>query len=260
MSVSQPTSIAQEGTKNLIRMQKKLCFVLSITLVNYWAESLPAGLGTLEFDKLDTDLADLSSYEVEEEDLDDFGKLLDYADESNDNSAKDKTKTSVKTSGFKTKNTAKKGLKKNHNIQDLKKFYKTGGVNDQGSYDDDIVYAHAEGAAAQAVGIKGNEDRTYRKGTKARGFHRVHHKDEYKKDKVFYEDDEIKGTLKKVGAKGTGFRIGAGAGFNKGNFRHDRQKGLYGKQGYADKSFSNKQLKEYSDSQGFDGNFSNESL
>lgn len=240
-------------------MQKKFCFVLSITLVNYWAESSPAGLGTLEFDKLDTDIADLS-YEVEEEDLDDIGKLLDYTDESyEDNSAKDKTKTSVKTSGFKKKNKANKGLKTKHDIQDLKKLFKTAGVHDQGSFDDDEAYAIAEGAAEQAVGIKGNEDRTYRKGTKTRGFHREHHKDEYKKDKVFYEDDETKGTIKKIGAKGVGFRIGAGAEFDTGHFHHDRQKRLHGKQGYADKGFSEKQFKGYSNSQGFDGIFSTDS-
>ncbi|XP_049884537.1 uncharacterized protein LOC126379763 [Pectinophora gossypiella] len=235
---------------------QKWWLVLSLTLVCYWAESSPVGLGTLEFDNLDTDLDSLS-YEVEEEDLDDFSKLLDEEAAAKEAKANEQNK-SVKTSGFKKKNTANKGLKSKHNIQDLKKFYKSAGVHDQGAYDDDDVYAAVEGVAAQAVGIKGNEDRTYRKGTKTRGFHRVHHKDEYKKDKAFYEDDETKGTIKKVGAKGLGYKIGAGAGFNKGHFHHNRQKGIYGKQGFLDKKLLDKEFKGYSDAQGFDGSFSSD--
>lgn len=240
-------------------MQKKLCFVLSLTLVCFLADSSPVGLGTIECDNLDTDIDELA-YEIEEEDLDDFAKLLDDADETTEGSNENKkAQTNVKTSGFKRKNTNNNGSNNKHNIQNLKKFYKSGGLHDQGAYDDDDLYAVVEGVAAQAVGVKGSEDRKYRKGTKSRGFHRVHHKDEYKKDKVFYEDDETKGTVKKVGARGLGFRIGGGAGFNKGHYHHDRQKGLYGKEGFADKGFANKNFKNYSDSQGFDASFNNDS-
>ncbi|CAD0204928.1 unnamed protein product [Chrysodeixis includens] len=240
-------------------MQKKICLILTLAIV-YLVESSPVNLGTLEFDNLDTDLSNLK-YEVEEEDLDDYSKLLDDADEAaktnNEDSAK--TKTSAKTSGFKKKNTENKGVKSKHNIADLKKFFKTAGVHDQGAYDDDDIYALAEGIAASAVGADGKETRTYKKGTKTRGFHRVHHKDEYKKDQEFYEDDETNGTVNKIGAKALGIKIGAGAGFQKGHFHHDRQKGIYGGQGYSDKGFLDKQIAGYSDSQGFDASFANES-
>lgn len=239
-------------------MQKKICFVLTLT-VAYLAESSPVNLGTLEFDNLDADISELG-YEVDEEDLDDYSKLLDNADDaSKTKSAKDSAKTDVKTSGYKKKNTENNGVKSKHNIGDLKKFFKAAGVHDQGSYDDADVYALAQGLAAAAVGTDGKESRTYKKGTKTRGFHRVHHKDEYKKDQEFYEDDETKGTINKVGAKAIGFKIGAGAGFDKGHFHHDRQKGIYGKQGYSDKGFLDKQFSGFSDSQGFDGSFANES-
>lgn len=240
-------------------MQKKLCFVLPLTLVCFLADSSPVGLGTLEFDYLDSDMDQLA-YEVEEEDLDDFAKLLDDADETTKSlNANNKAKPNVNTSGFKRKNTNKKGSNDKHNIQNLKKFYKSAGIHDKGAYDDDDLYAVVEGVAAQAVGVKGSEDRKYRKGTKTRGFHRVHHKDEYKKDKVFYEDDETKGTIKKIGAKGLGFRIGGGAGFNKGHYRHDHQKGIYGREGFADKGFTDKKFKDYTDSQGFDASFNSDS-
>lgn len=227
---------------------------LPLILVFYLAESSAASLGSLEFDNLDTDLSDLA-YEVEEEDLDDFSKLLDAEDAA----TKDNAKSSVKATGFQKENKAKKGLKAKQDVSDLKKFFKALGVRDDANFDDDAKYSLAEAAVAEAVGIKGKEDRTYRKGTKTRGFHRVHHKDEYKKDKVFYEDDETKGAINKVGAKGHGYSLSGGAGFNKGHIHHDRKKGVYGKQGYSDKGTFEKEYEGYGDSQGFDANFSGES-
>ncbi|XP_013189928.1 uncharacterized protein LOC106134413 [Amyelois transitella] len=237
-------------------MQKKICFALSLTVFCYWAESSPLKVGTLGFDNLDTDISDLK-YEVEEEDLDDFAKLLEESDEISE-SAKD-GKAKVKTLGFKRKNAAKKGVTGKKNIQDLKKFYKTGALYDDGDYDDEEEYGLAEGVAGQAVNVKGKENIKYRKGTKVKGFHRVHHKDEYKKDKEFYEDDEISGSIKKTGAKKLGFKVGAGAGFQKGHFHHDRLKGIYGKEGFANKGFFDKQFSGFADSQGFDGAFKNNS-
>lgn len=256
MSVSQPSYIAQEHSEQKIRTMQKNLFLL-LTLAVYWTvESAPFGLGSLEFDNLDTNLADLK-YDVEEEDLDDFSKLLDETDKATSSGSSQAT-TGTNNSGYKKKTASKKGAKSKHNIEDLKKFFKTAGVHDQGAYDDDEVYAQAEGFAGTAVGIKGNEDRKYRKGTKTRGFHRVHHKDEFKKDKVFYEDDETSGVIKKVGAKGLGYKLKAGAGFDNGHFHHDRQKGVFGKRGYSDKGFSDKELFDYADSHGSDGSFSNE--
>ncbi|XP_030020707.1 uncharacterized protein LOC115440506 [Manduca sexta] len=240
-------------------MQKTLCLVLSLSIC-YLAESAPPSLGSLEFDKLDTDLSDLR-YEVEEEDLDDFSKILDEADVIGKKAEKatKEAKTSLKTSGFKKKNATNVGLKGKYDIGDLKKFFNIAGVDDKGAYDDDKIYALAQAGFGEAVGIKGDEQRKYRKGTKTRGFHKVHHKDEYEKDKLFYEDDETKGSIDKVGAKATGVKLAAGAGFNKGHFHHDRQKGIYGKQGYLDKGFLDKQFNGFSDAQGFDGEFKTDS-
>ncbi|CAG9793388.1 unnamed protein product [Diatraea saccharalis] len=239
-------------------MQKKLCFVLSLTILRYWTEASPVNLGTLEFDRLDTDLDDLK-YEVEEENYDDFSKFLDEPDaaKSNSNLKNDKSKAKLKGSGFKKNATSSKGLKSNHNIQDLKKLFQIIGVKDQGSFNDDEIYAAVEGLIGEAVGAKGKEERKYKKGTKTKGFHRVHHKDEYKKDKEFYEDDETTGSIQKVGGKAVGYKIGGGVGFDKGHFHHDRQKGIFGKQGYLDKGFTNRDYSGYTDDQGFEGSYDN---
>ncbi|XP_063381144.1 uncharacterized protein LOC134667617 [Cydia fagiglandana] len=223
---------------------------LPLILVFCFADSSPVSVGTLQFDNLDTDLDDLK-YEVEEEDLDDYSKLLDEAE--------DEKKTKAKTTGYEKSNKASKGLKGKKTVTDLKKFFKGLGAEDEGYYDDVAAYALAEAAAAKAVGVKGKEDRTYRKGTKTRGFHRVHHKDEYKKDKVFYEDDETKGSINKVGAKGSGYSLSGGAGFNKGHIHHKLKKGVYGKQGYSDKGTFEKEFEGYGDSEGFDTKYSSDS-
>lgn len=233
-------------------MQKKLLFVLS--LITHWCDSVPAGLGSLKYDKLDTDLSDLK-YEVEEEDLDAYSKILD---EGKTNSKEnDDSKTKFNTSGFKKKNTENIGVQAKYDVGDLKKFFKAAGVYDEGVFNDDAIYAIAKGIAEAVLGTSGNETRKYKKGTKSRGFHRVQHKDEYKKDKLFYEDEETKGEVKKVGGKILGLKIGAGAGFDKAHFHHDRQKGIFGKEGYLDEGFLDKQFKGFSDSQGFDDSFSN---
>lgn len=212
---------------------KNLYLLLALTVLPAIAS---APVDSLEFDKLDTDLADLK-YEVEEEDLDDFSKLLDEKAANNQGD----------TSGYTKKTASNQGSKRKHNIGDLKKFFKTEKAYDNGSNDDDEIYAQAEGYRGSAFGVQGNEKRKFRKGTKTRGFHRVHHQDEYKKDKQFYEDDETSGVINKIGAKGSGLKLKAGAGFNQGRFHHDRQKGLFGSRGFADRGFADKAFAEYSE-------------
>ncbi|GBP83054.1 hypothetical protein EVAR_31854_1 [Eumeta japonica] len=233
-------------------MLKISLLTLSLTLIAIWVESSPI---KLIFEDLDTDLTSSEDlYDVEEEDLDEFSKLLDDADEKSSSNSKAGSK--VNTKGYKKKDTVNKGVQNKHNIQDLKKFFKLAGAKDRGSYDDGDVYAVSDALAANVAGTKADETRKYKKGSKTRGFHRIHHKDEYKKDRVFYEDDQTQGSIKKVDGTGVALRTAAGAGVHKGYFQHDRQEGAYGKQGYFDKGFLDKEFKGFSDAQGFDGSFS----
>ncbi|CAG5053515.1 unnamed protein product [Parnassius apollo] len=233
-------------------MDKKLYFTLALTLACYWVESAPNSIEDMEFDRSDSDLSNVS-YRVEDEDLDDLSRLIDDAYPKT--KANNNAKTRVNNFGFKKKNVDDKGIKSKHNLQDLKKFSKYGELHDEELYDNDDEYTLSKGTAAKAIRVTGNEDRKYRKGTKTRGFHRIQHKDEYKKDKEIYEDDETSGIIKKTGAKGLGIRVDAGKGYSKGHFHHDRNIGLHGKQGYLDKGASDKQYRRYSDSQGFDAYF-----
>ncbi|CAK1594100.1 unnamed protein product [Parnassius mnemosyne] len=188
-------------------MDKKLCFALALTLACYWVESAPNGIEDLDFDRSDSDLSNVS-YRIEDEDLDDFSRLID--DAYPNTKANNNAKTKVNNFGFKKKNIDSKGIKSKHNIQDLKRFLKSGELHDEELYDNDDEYTLSKGAGAKAIRVTGNEDRKYRKGTKTRGFHRIQHKDEYKKDKEIYEDDETSGIIKKIGAKGLGIRVNTG--------------------------------------------------
>ncbi|XP_052744262.1 uncharacterized protein LOC128199316 [Bicyclus anynana] len=235
-------------------MQKKLFFVLSLTSIFCCTDSLPVDLGSLEFDNLDTDISQLK-YEVHNGDLDDFFKSSEKED---DKKSENNSKSKINVSEFKKKKSDSKVGKVKFDIEDLKKFLKQAGLHDVGAYDDGAVYAIAKALSKSGVGIKGNEERKYKKGTKTKGFHKISHKDEYNKDKEFYEEDETSGVIQKVGAKGIGFDIGAGAGIKKGYFHHDREKGLFGKEGFKDKGKLEKEFEGSSDSQGFDAYFSSE--
>lgn len=234
-------------------MQKKLFFILSLTLILRWVKSLPLDLGSLEYDNLETDLSNLK-YESSGRDLNDFFKSTNE-NVANDRSDKNKSKVKTDISGFRNKNSDSTGLNLKYNIEDLKKFLKQVGLHDVGSYDDGAIYGIVKGLAAKGVDVTGNEERKYKKGTKSKGFHNISHKDEYNRNNEFYEEDETSGVIKKVGAKGLGFETRAGAGLKKGYFHHDLDKGLFGKQGASDKGTLNKELEKFADSQGFDAYF-----
>ncbi|KAI5645842.1 hypothetical protein NE865_02112 [Phthorimaea operculella] len=229
---------------------RTLCLALSLSLMTWWAKSSPLGVKTLDFDNLDTGLDSLS-YEVEEEDLDDFIKELGNEEASEE----EKRRSNNKSKGFKKEEKSNKGSRNKHNKQDLKKSFQIEGIRNRGAYNDDDLYSNADAAAAQAVGVQGTENRIYRKGTKTSGFHRIHHKDEYKKDKTFYEDDETIGKINKIGSKASGLKIGAGLAIRKGHINHDRKQGAYGKRGYLDKGFSEKDFNSFNDEQAFEKSF-----
>ncbi|CAK1545445.1 unnamed protein product [Leptosia nina] len=217
-------------------MQKKL---LVVALICYWVEATPLNDASLDFN------TDISNLKYDSNDLEDY---LKYIEGDNEDKKKSMTKKKI----------ANKGAKVNYNIKDLKNFFKSLGLKDDGSFDDSEVYGLTEAEAAKKVGIKGKENRTYKKGTKTRGFHRVQHKDEYKKDKEFYEDDEVSGSISKVGAKGFGYDISAGSGFDKGQFHHLRNKSLKGKQGFSDTGSAEKNFSGYSNAKDFDEYFDSE--
>lgn len=235
-------------------MELKLAVALSLAVLSILIDASPVNL---IYEDLDSDFNYDDEFGVEEEDLDDFGKILDAADDISKNAADSKAKTNVKTSGFKKKKTGNKGVQSKHDIEDLKKFYKLAGAHDRGLNIDDDVFAKVGAVAAGVVGESANESKKYRKGSKTRGFHRVHHKDEYKKDQEFYEDDNRSGEVKKFGGAGIGAYGKAGVGRHREHFHHDREKGIFGKQGFLDKGTASKEFKGYSDFTGLDGSFSN---
>lgn len=240
-------------------LKKTFVLVLILTIIHL-AESSPVNVDTLDFDNLDVDYTDIG-YERDEPLWGStfFLKLLEEVTRKPPKDAKaskDSAETSAKMSGSKKKNNLTKGVHSTHNRGDLNSFFKKADDYDHGEYDDSKEFAKAAATAALAAVAKGKETRTYARGNKTTGFHRVHHKDEYKKDQEFYENDETKGTINKAGAKAVGTTASAGSGFKVGSFKHDRHRGIHGKQGYLDNGFSDKQFNEYMNSA--DGEFSSE--
>uniref|UniRef100_A0A2A4K669 Uncharacterized protein n=1 Tax=Heliothis virescens TaxID=7102 RepID=A0A2A4K669_HELVI len=238
-------------------MQKKiLCLVLTLTIVCL-AESSPISLGFLKFDNLDTDIADLK-YEEDDETLE---KIFDVTTEGS-KKKDDKTRNASESKhlGFIKKNIIDKGHHGKLNEGDLKQFFKKAKVHDYGRYGDGEMFAITGAIAATAAADTVKATRTFRKGNKTRGFHRVQHKDEYKKDQEFFEDDETKGTISKAATKGLSTKARAGAAFNKGFFKDDGEEDILAKEGYLNRGFEDTEDKDLYNSQGYEESFSDERL
>ncbi|CAH0678071.1 unnamed protein product [Spodoptera exigua] len=238
-------------------MQKKImCLVLTLTVARF-AESWPRKPEVLE--NLNADYS-AQGFDDEDEATNPFSKLLRIGEVIKkpivfEEDGKD---VNLKIIGSKKKNSERKNEKTKYRSGDTKSFYKTGGSREHGAYDDLDINALANAIAATAAVIKANENRTYRRGNKTRGFHRVHHKDEYKKDQEFYEDDETKGSINKNALNGAGKSLEVKGTLNKGTFNHDQNKGLYGKEGFLENGFTDTQFVGFDDSLGLDASFSNE--
>lgn len=237
-------------------MLKTVCLVLTLTVV--LAESSPINVGTLEFDNLDPAYQDLG-YERDDNWWAVFSRLLGptrypptYAKASPDSET-----TSARISGSKQKSQSTEGVHRTHNSGDLNWFSKEADARDQGFYDSADESARTGVKAAAAAATTGEATRTYAKGNKTTGFHRVYHNDEYKKDQDFYEFDKTKGTVNSVGGKIAGASISADKGFRIGSYDHNRHKGDHGRQGSLDSGFFDNQFSEFEDSNDLDGEFSN---
>ncbi|PZC83027.1 hypothetical protein B5X24_HaOG208894 [Helicoverpa armigera] len=204
-------------------MQKKiLCLVLTLTILCL-AESSPVNQRSVSaFDNFDGD-------------GDALEQLYEVSTESS--KKKDPAKSGVKYLGFVKKNIVDLGHHGKHNQGDLEQIFKKAKLRDHGKFDNVDAYALAEAIAATASADKARATRTYRKGKKTRGFHRVQHKDEYKKDQEFFEDDEVNKTINKVAAKGQGAKVSAGAKINRGVFEDEREKDFLAQQGFLDDGF-----------------------
>lgn len=240
-------------------MLKKTLFLILTLTVAYFAESSPINVGTLEFNDLDVEYSDVG-YENDEPAAGWAAILSKLISDATKTPSKDSkaSNNDEKTSGLKKKKNSNKGLHSTHSTGDLNTFFKKANAYDHGLIDDSDESARADAVAAKAAVTKGKETRTYARGKKTTGFHRVQHKDEYKKDQEFYEQDETKGTINRAGAKALGTAVSAGAGFNKSSFKHDRQKGINGKQGYLDTGFTDKHFSEFDESENVDDEFPSE--
>lgn len=233
-------------------MEKKLFFALTLTLAYQWGETASKGLDGSQ-PELDTNL----EYAIDDRYFDDFSKLLDdnREENSNENNSYDNIKAKVNSSGYKRKKSNNDNHVSEHSVGNFKKLFNSDSLHDKEDCIDDDAHENTEGNASKDVKVTGDEVRKYRKGTKTRGFHHVQHKDEYKKDKEIYEDDETSGVIKKKGAKEFGLVIDAGMGHSQRNYHKDHKKALRGKQGFYDTGRSSKQNKAYSDSKGFNSYF-----
>lgn len=79
-------------------------------------------------------------------------------------------------------------LKENHQEE-----YSKNGENKANKQENSGYHSHSAEAAKGAKGGSFGKSNSHKKGSKTTGFHKVYHKDEYKKDHTFYDENDSSG-------------------------------------------------------------------
>ncbi|XP_049542681.1 histidine-rich glycoprotein-like [Anopheles darlingi] len=102
--------------------------------------------------------------------------------------------------GYDSKHALEKGSKGSYGKEDHEHRYGQGGDRKHSYHDEDSHYHdhHAEGKRTK--GGKHHEKKHHKKGSKTTGYHNVYHKDEYKKEHIFYDNADNTGRFRKYGS------------------------------------------------------------
>lgn len=132
-----------------------------------------------------------------------------------------------------------KGQKGSYENEGHKGHYLQNGGNKNGYFDSSNGYAsqHSEGKASKGGNFE--ESGYHKKGQKTTGYHKVYHKDEYKKDHTFYDESDKKGHYSKYDNADSSRQAVAGGHKAGGSSASGFQNNLYGKEGFAENGRNN---------------------
>ncbi|XP_050503789.1 uncharacterized protein LOC114340365 [Diabrotica virgifera virgifera] len=103
------------------------------------------------------------------------------------------------TKGYSNRDEFAKGLKGRHQNDQRKGFYDVLGGDKRGHQEQEGHYSTKHHSAKGNKGGSFSEESSHDKGSKTTGYHKVYHKDEYKKDKSFYDKQDKKGHFNRYG-------------------------------------------------------------
>ncbi|RZC40206.1 hornerin-like [Asbolus verrucosus] len=139
------------------------------------------------------------------------------------------------SAGYKSVQEYDKGSQGKHDNQAHKEHYSEEGGNKAAHQEVGAHYGKKEEAAKGSEGASFSQSDSHKKGSKTTGFHRVHHKDEYKKDHTFYDESDSRGHFSKHGDFNAHHANEKGA-FEKGGREEGAyQAGEHGEKGFLDK-------------------------
>ncbi|KAL3266420.1 hypothetical protein HHI36_010596 [Cryptolaemus montrouzieri] len=128
-----------------------------------------------------------------------------------------------------------------HLNQDHKEHYAQEGGNAANNQESANHYSQNKEAAKGVKGGSFSESSGHKKGSKTTGYHKVYHKDEYKKDHSFYDESNTSGHHNKYESGNSQFGKESGASEADGHSNSAHEKSDYGAKGYRDEG---KYLKE----------------
>lgn len=132
------------------------------------------------------------------------------------------------------------GSQGKHEKEEDKGFYDKKGGNKEGYHESSGHYGSKQEAAKGSKGESFSESSGHKKGSKTTGYHKVYHKDEYKKDHSFYDESDKRGHYDKHGNAQSEHSNENGAfakgGHSAAGFQEDKQ----GKEGAYDKGHYDK--------------------
>ncbi|EFA02620.1 protein argonaute-2-like [Tribolium castaneum] len=159
------------------------------------------------------------------------------------------------STGYKTVQEYDKGAQGKHDNQGHKEHYSKEGGHKAAHHDSGSHYNQKQEAAKGSEGSSFGQSSSHKKGSKTTGFHRVHHKDEYKKDHTFYDESDASGHFNKHGDFDSHHAAKKG-GFEKGGHEDGAyQAGEQGVKGFVDNGKYVGQNSGFKGEQGKEGHY-----
>uniref|UniRef100_A0A182IVY0 Uncharacterized protein n=1 Tax=Anopheles atroparvus TaxID=41427 RepID=A0A182IVY0_ANOAO len=102
--------------------------------------------------------------------------------------------------GYDKKHALEQASRGSHGKEDHSHRYAQDGARKKSHHDEGSHYHDHHQEAKRTKGGKHHEKKHHKKGSKTTGYHNVYHKDEYKKEHVFYDTSDHSGQFKKYGS------------------------------------------------------------
>ncbi|CAH0560402.1 unnamed protein product [Brassicogethes aeneus] len=165
-------------------------------------------------------------------------------------------------SGYDNYDGFEKELKGQYGKQGKKAYYNEEGGDKKADYDVASNYEDKHKSVNENKGESFKQAKGHKKGSKTTGinicflfvsrFHKVYHKDEYKKDHSFYDESDANGYYNKYGnSKGEHSKENGGY-HSGGKYSKGYKESDYGKKGFSDKGQEEEQSKGYREKNGED--------